>query len=350
VTAVLAAVTALAFTALALAGTEAAGDPYAIPQGYTGVEAKLPRAYKVPARRAGTDCTFGFQSPIAANESLGWWQKGFTTQAEALGCRVIALDDQLSPDKQVSNMQQLLAQNVDVIVFYPIDPKATVPVLKRAKARNVPVLAVDGTFGSPKATAPYLPYITSQVWQGRDIQAYLQVQAMARAKPRAKVGLIGIGAPVPALKYLLARETFWAKKAGLTVIGSQDNPTDDVTGGEKAANGLLQRYSDIDAVIGYNDPSALGAYAAARSGGRKLTIVGLNGTSDGIAGVKSGRLVATVQTDAVGFGRQQAYAAYNLVTKQNLPLPKIIVRPSILVTKANLTKVPSYSAQVEAIK
>jgi len=340
----------LSAAALALSATAALAAPYPIPTGYKGVESTLPREYKVPAKKAGTKCTFGFQSPIAANESLGWWQKGFTNQAKALGCKVIALDDALSPDKQVSNMQQLLAQNVDVIVFYPIDPKATVPVLKQAKSKGVPVLAVDGTFGSKTATAPYLPYITSQVWQGRDIQAYLQVQAMAKAKPGASVGLIGIGAPVPALKYLQARETFWSKKAGLKVIGNQDNPTDDVTGGEKAANGLLQRYSNINAVIGYNDPSALGAYTAARGAGKQLTIVGLNGTSDGISGVKSGRLVATVQTDAVGFGREQAYAAYNLVTKQNLPLPKIIVRPSILVTKANVDRLPGYTAQVAAIK
>jgi len=340
----------LAVAVLALSATVAFGAAYPLPAGYKGVESALPREYKVPVKKAGTKCTLGFQSPIAANESLGWWQKGFTAQAKALGCKVIALDDQLSPDKQVSNMQQLLTQGAQVIVFYPIDPKATVPVLKQAKAKGVPVLAVDGTFGSPKATAPYLPYITSQVWQGRDIQAYLQVQAMAKAKPGAQLGLIGIGAPVPALKYLKSRETFYAKKAGLKVVGSQDNPSDDVTGGEKAANGLLQRYPSIDAVIGYNDPSALGAYTAARGAGKQLTIVGLNGTSDGISGVKSGRLVATVQTDAVGFGRQQAYAAYNLITKQNLPLPKIIVRPSILVTKENLSKIPSYAAQLASIK
>ena len=46
-------------------------------------------------------------------------------QAKVFGCKVIALDDQLSPDKQVSNMQQLLAQEVDAIIFYPLDPKAT---------------------------------------------------------------------------------------------------------------------------------------------------------------------------------------------------------------------------------
>jgi ABC-type sugar transport system substrate-binding protein len=336
-----------ASSALGAAGASTAKTP--VPRGYKGVEATLPTAYKTPKKR-NARCTIGFQNPIAANETLGAWQKGLQEQAKVFGCRVIALDDKLSPDKQVSNMQQLLAQKVDVIVFYPLDPKATVPVLKRAKASNVPVLAVDATFGSPKATAPYLPYITSQVWQGRDIQAYIQAQALASAKRGAKVGLIGIGAPVPALKYLAQRQAFWAKKFGLSVVGTQDNPTDDVVGGEKAANGLLQRHSDMNAVIGYNDPSALGAYTAARGAGRELTIIGCNGSSDGLTAVKSGREAATVQVDAVGWGVEQAKAAYNLITKQNLPLPKIIVRPSRLVTKANVDKLPSWSKQIEAIR
>ena len=52
----------------------------------------------------------------------------------------------------------------------------------------------------------------------------------------------------------------------------------------------------MDAVIGYNDPSAIGAVIAARSVGKKLVVVGLNGTSDGLAAVKDGRLVATVRS------------------------------------------------------
>jgi ribose transport system substrate-binding protein len=331
---------------IAAAWGSPAGVP--VPNGYTGVEASLPTAYKAPAKQ-GTSCTIGFQNPIAGNETLHTLQLAVVAQAKALGCKVISLDDQTTPDKQVSNMQQLIAQKVNAIIFYPLDPKATVPVLKQAKKKQIPVVAIDGTFGSTKASAPYLPYIATQVWQGRDIQAFLQVKAMAAAKPHAQTGLIGIGFPVPALKYLNQREAFWGKKAGLTIVGTQDNPSDDVTGGEKAANGLVQRYSNMNAVIGYNDPSALGASIAARGAGRTVTIVGLNGDSAGLAAVKSGKLAATVRVDPVGWGVETAKAAYSLITKQNLPLPKIVVRPAELVTKANAGAVASWKAQIAAI-
>ena len=324
-----------------------AGVP--VPKGYVGVEASLPTAYPSPAKKGGS-CTIGFQNPIAGNETLHTLQLAVVAQAKVYGCKVIALDDRTTPDKQVSNMQQLIAQKVNAIIFYPLDPKATVPVLKQAKNKGIPVVAIDGTFGSRTATAPYLPYIATQVWQGRDIQAYLQINALAAAAPRATVGLIGIGFPVPALKYLNQREAFWAKKAGLTVLGTQDNPSDDVTGGEKAANGLVQRYSDMKAIVGYNDPSAVGASIAARSAGRKITIVGLNGDSAGLQAVKSGKLVATVRVDPVGWGVETTKAAYSLITKQNLPLPKILVRPAELVTKANVGKAASWKTQVAAIR
>jgi ribose transport system substrate-binding protein len=333
-----------------IAGVAASTAGTPVPGGYKGAEASLPTAYAKPAKKAGAKCTIGYQNPNAQNETLASWQKGAEAEAKVYGCKLIALDDKLSPDQQVTNMQQLLAQKVNVIIFYPLDPKATIPILKQAKAKGVPILAVDGTFGSPKASAPYLPYIASQVWQGRDIQAYIQMRELARQHPHAKVGLIGIGAPVPALKYLTQRQAFWAKKFGLTVLGTQDNPTDDVAGGQTAANGLLQRYSDMNAVVGYNDPSAGGAYTAARALGRSITIIGCNGSSDGLAAIKGGHQAGTVQVDVVGWGVQQVYAAYSLITKQHLPLAKIIVRPSRLITKANINSAQSWSAQIKAIR
>jgi ABC-type sugar transport system substrate-binding protein len=81
-----------------------------------------------------------------------------------------------------------------------------------------------------------------------------------------------------------------------------------------------------------------------------LTIIGINGTSDGIAGVKSGTLAATVQVDPIGIGSQAARAAYSLITKQHLPLARIVIRPGRLVTKANVGSLPSWDAELKRVK
>ena len=137
-----------------------------VPKGYTGVEASLPTTYKTPAKKGGS-CTIGFQNPIAGNETLHTLQLAVVAQAKVFGCKVIALDDRTTPDKQVSNMQQLIAQKVNAIIFYPLDPKATVPVLKQAKSKGIPVVAIDGTFGSRTASRA-VPARTSRRRSGRD--------------------------------------------------------------------------------------------------------------------------------------------------------------------------------------
>ena len=174
---------------------------------------------------------------------------------------------------------------------------------------------------------------------------------MATLVPHGKVAIIGIGAPVPAIKYLSQRYRYWAKQFGLQIVGEQDNPTDDITGGRQAMSGLLGRYSSIDGVLAYNDESAVGAYTAARSAGRNgIKIIGINGSSLGVSALKSGHVAAIVQVDAVNQGAQAAGAAYDVLTKQGLPLPNVVVRRPHLLTKSNLGSVASWSKELARIK
>jgi ABC-type sugar transport system substrate-binding protein len=66
--------------------------------------------------------------------------------------------------------------------------------------------------------------------------------------------------------------------------------------------------------------------------------------------VRDGRLAATVQGAPVGLGIQSVTAAYNLITKQHLPLPKVVVLAPRIVTKANVDKIQDWNAQLKAIK
>lgn len=314
---------------------------------YNGAEAQLPHLYPQPAIKPGFKFTVGFLNPLAANESLLAEQNAIAATAKRLGGTMIAKDDQLSVNKQVSDFKQLLAQHVSAIIVQPIDPKSLGPALAQAKAANVPVVGVDVT----AAPAEQLPSgFTTEVLSGRDTQAYLLSRAMAAANPHGQVGVIGIGAPVVALKYLVQRINYWSKLAGLTVLGEADNPSDDVAGGQSAGSSLLGRYSALNGVIAYNDPSALGAVAAARTSGRHIVAVGNNGGSDGIAGVEGGRLAATFQINSVGEGYNSVIAAYDAVTQQHLPLAPKTIAPPHPVTKANVAQVKTWPQQIAIIQ
>ena len=243
---------------------------------------------------------------------------------------------------------QLLARGANAIALYPLAPNALRASLAKAKRQGVAVIGFNVTFTkSAKA-----PGYDAQIWEGRDAEAYLSVAEMARVAPHGKVVIVGIGAPVPAIKYLAQRYRFWAKKFGLQVIGEQDNPTDDIPGGRQAMSGLLGKYSDIDGVLAYNDESAVGSYTAARSAGRNdIKIIGINGSSLGISALDAGRVAAIIQVDAVNQGAQAAAGAYDILTKQGgKRLPKVVVMRPKLLTKDNLDSATSWADQLAKIK
>jgi ribose transport system substrate-binding protein len=315
---------------------------------YPGFESKYPTAFPVPKRVAGKSYTIGCQNPVGAgNETTTTFCAGVKAEASALKMRYIGLEDGLSLDKQVSNFNQLLAQGANAIVLYPLAPDALRASLAKAKKQGVAVIGLNVTF----TKSAQAPGYDAQVWEGRDTEAYLSVAEMAKLVPHGNVAVIGIGAPVPAIKYLAQRYRFWAKKFGLKIVGESDNATDDIPGGNKAMAGLLGKYSKIDGVLAYNDESAVGGYTAARSAGRNsIKFIGINGSSLGLSALKAGHVSAIVQVDAVNQGAQAAGAAYDVLTKQSLPLPNVIVRGPRLITKANIGSVASWSKELAQIK
>ena len=168
-----------------------------------------------------------------------------------------------------------------------------------------------------------MPLIATQVWQSRDTQAYLQAKALKRGQARTpRSASSASGSRCPAIKYLVAAQSpSGRKKAGLTVSARQDNPSDDVTGGEKAGERAAPAPLGHRRGDRLQRPLCSRGVIAARSATGTVTVIGLNGSSDGISAVKAGRLAATVQVDPIGIGVQTARAAYSLITKQNLPLP-----------------------------
>jgi ABC-type sugar transport system substrate-binding protein len=316
---------------------------------YSGFESQYPHNFPVPKVVAGKHYTIGCQNPVGAgNQATATFCSAVAAEAKALGMRYIGLEDNLSVATQVSNFNQLIAQGANAIVIYPLAPDALRASLAHAKSQGVVVVGLNVTFTQNGKAPGY----DTQVWEGRDEEAYLSVAQMALIAPHAKVVIIGIASPVPALKYLAQRYKYWAKKFGLQVLGEQDNATDDIPGGALAMTGLLARFPTINGVLAYNDESAVGGYTAARSEGRTgIKIIGINGSSVGTTAVRAGQVAAIVQVDEVGQGAEAAMAAYALLTKQHLPLANVVVRPPhVIITKANVVSAASWSKELASIK
>lgn len=324
-------------------GVQGDSDPVAameaLYEGYSGDEAGLPTEYPEP--KPGK-ATIGWLNPFGAQAVLATQQEGAEAQVAKLGGTIKTADDKLEPNKQVSDFETMLNQKADAIELIPIDPGATKPLLQQAEAAKVPVFAFDQTHTSAESAAG----ISTQIWQGRDHQAYAMAKYTSEVAPEGKIGLIGFGLPVPNIEYLMERLNFWAKKFGLDVVGEVQSKSDDASGGEGAMQGLLKE--NVAGLICYTDQVCVGASAAAKQAGQQIVNVAVGGGPGGVEAVKNGQLSATLQTDAVQQGAQAVNGMYDLI--QGIKVPPVVLRaPRQLVDEDTVENVVDWEAELSEL-
>jgi ribose transport system substrate-binding protein len=316
--------------------TSSSGGSTASAVKFTSVEQKVPANYPQPKP---SKFHLAYLNPVGGNEFLHTLGEAMRLETKKLGGTYTELDAKGDVNTQVSQFDQLIAQKVDGIAVFALDPGSVAPEVKRAKRAHIPLVTIDLDF-SPN---PDLKGFDTQVLQRRDEAAYLGAKQMAKeAGSGASVGTIDFAVKVPSIVFSIDRGKFWAQKFGLKISGNASNPSDDIAGGEKAMTTLLGKFPDIKGVIAYNDPSAIGAASAARSQGKRdLTLGGQNGGSDGLEAIKAGRESYTMKLDSPSMGKEFAWALYDL--KQGTKVPTSVkAGPPQLVTKDNVDSVKTW--------
>jgi len=106
--------------------------------------AASPDWYPATAKKPITALTIGFASPGAAiNNYVASYHQAIAAYAAELGVKLIIVDAQIDPAKQADQVQDLVAQNVDGIMVWPVNGKAIVPVVKKASAAGIPVIIAN---------------------------------------------------------------------------------------------------------------------------------------------------------------------------------------------------------------
>ncbi|UPR58777.1 ribose ABC transporter substrate-binding protein RbsB [Vibrio sp. ED004] len=219
---------------------------------------------------------------------------GAEAKAEELGYKLIVLDSQNDPSKELSNIEDLTIRAVKAILINPTDSDAVSNAIRMANRSNIPVLTLDR--GASRGDV--VSHIASDNVIGGEMAGHFIMEKVGeKAKVIQLEGIAGTSA---------ARERgegFMNAVNGsdLELLASQ--PADfDRTKGLNVMENLLAANPDVQAVFAQNDEMALGALRAVQASGKEVMIVGFDGTDDGIAAVNRGLLGATVaqQPDLIG--------------------------------------------------
>ena len=352
-------VVAAALAALALALTACGGDDNQGAEGsssgsgktstqataaveFQSFETEVPEGYPEP--KPGK-LRLAYLNPVGGNEFLHTLGEAMRLETKKLGGQYTELDAKGDVNTQVGQFDQLIAQKVDGIAVFALDPGSVAPEVRKAKKAGIKLVTIDLDFSAH----PDLKGFDSQVLQRRDEAAFLGAQQMAKlAGKGSSVGTIDFAVKVPSIVYSIERGTAWAQKFGLKVAGGASNPSDDIAGGEKAMTTLLGKFPDIKGVIAYNDPSAIGAASAARSQGqRDLSFGGQNGGSDALEAIKAGRETYTLKLDAPSMGKAFAWGLYDLDQGVDVPVSVKAGKPQ-LVTKDNVGSVEPWDQTLKS--
>ncbi|UCH35012.1 MAG: substrate-binding domain-containing protein [Armatimonadota bacterium] len=278
----------------------------------------------------------GAQAPRLAYSTASlanvFWQRvtdGVRQGAEKAGAELLVVDAQGDARKQLSDIEDLVQQDVDAILISPYQSDPIVPAVRAANEAKVPVVIVDiGVKGGE-----YVALIISDNEAGGRLAGEFIAERIGAKGPVAHISA------QPGVENARKRGQGFAdvmKQRGIEVAASQTAYSERAKGMEVMEN-MLQAHPDIRAVFCENDEMALGATRALAGAGRKdVVVVGFDGNADALEAIREGDLAATVAQQPEEMGRMGVRIA--LSTLRGEPVEKTVQVPVKLITRDNLAE------------
>ena len=286
------------------------------------------------ARQQGADrYVVGFSQMESDNPWRVAETRSLREEAAKRGVEIVVTDAQGQTAKQVSDVEDLIARRVNLILLAPREFEGLAPALQSAREAKIPVVLIDRmAAGTPGED--YVTFLGSNfVEQGRRAAEWLATATNGQA---SIVELSGTpGASVAADRAKGFREGI-AKHPGMTIVASQTGNFTRAEG-EKVMQNLAQSLgSKITAVYAHNDEMALGAIQALKAAGRKpgtdVVVVSIDGQRAALEAILAGELGATVESNP-RFGP----LAFDMVDslRKGRPVPRQVILTDRLFDKAN---------------
>ena len=295
---------ALGFGAsLALAGSALAQEIY-IPLVSKGFQHQFWQAVKQGAEQAGKDLKVkvSFEGP----------------ETEAM------------VDKQIDMLSAALAKNPKAIGFAALDSKAAIPLLKKAQAAKIPVIAFDSGVDSD------IPATTATT----DNIAAAALAADKMAELIGKAGDVAVVVHDQTSRTGIDRRDGFVNRMKSTypnikVVSVQYGGGDHLKSTE-ITKSILQANPKLKGMFGANEGSAIGVVNGAKEMKRKLVIIGYDSGKQQKDAIKSGEMAGAITQNPVGIGYKTVEAAVKALKGEKLP--KIIDTGFFWYDKSNITE------------
>lgn len=246
------------------------------------------------------------------------------------GYKIITVDAKGDATTQVNQIQDLITQQIDALIYMPAGATAASVPVKMARAAGIPVINVDRNAES----APGDTFI-----RGESIQATKELGEWVCEKTGGQGNAViihGQRGTSPEVDRAKGFRMGLEKCPGVKITQEQWTERWSAAEGVKIAQDMLQRDPKITVIFGQADAIALGAAQAVKLANlsHKIWVLGYDGDIGGLKAVQNGSLDVTATQKTYAMGRMAVDAATNLIAKK--PVPKDQPTEATITTKANV--------------
>lgn len=263
--------------------------------------------------------------------------QGLQDQFGKMGIKVIAVTDAgFKPEKQVADIETVMAQSPNIIVSVPSDPAATAAAYKEAAAEGAKIVFMENVPPGMQQGKNYVSVVSADNYGNGVASAHLMAKALGN---KGKIGLVRHAADffVTRQRYDAFKKTIADNYPDIEIVEEQGIGGPDFTGdAEKVASAMLTSHPDLNGIWAVWDVPAEGVISAARTAGRDDLIITTIDLGENVAiNMAQGGYVK-------GLGAQRPFdqgvteailAGYGLLGK---PAPAFVALPALPVTKQNL--------------
>jgi len=175
---------------------------------------------------------------------------------------IVVTDAAFNPTKQIADIEDLLRQDIDLLIYWPVDDKAIADVLQRAVDAGVPTVQAGGGFTDHPATISNA-YI-SQWKLGEMVARQLMTDLGGKGKIIAMLPIAGTTAAVDQLDAL---QTVLEEHPEVELVSTEYGDWNRAKAKQITEN-LLQRFPQIDGVFSPAGQMSIGVAEAFDEGGR----------------------------------------------------------------------------------
>jgi len=288
---------------------------------------------QVKAKHAKAALVFHYSGNDWSNAQEAALKAQFATE----GIEVVAVTDAgFKPEKQVADLETVMAKKPDIIVSIPVDAVATAAAYRAVADKGVKLVFMDNIPKGFVAGKDYVSSVSADNYGNGVAAAHLMAKALGG---KGDIGLVFHAADffVTRQRYDGFKKTITENYPDIHIIGEQGIGGPDFSGdAEKAAGALLTAHPNLKAIWAVWDVPAEGVMSAARAAGRDDLIVVNEDLGENVA-------IAMAKGEFIkGLASQRPYdqgvteailAGYALIGK---PAPAYVALPAAPITKETL--------------